>query len=137
MHLLALHFFDGLEIFLRIHIRHDVRVHVDEFNFVQEFLDRVADVVDSDIARIQDGGTTLVFVSRRRRHHEKGLHAVVGETFDDALAGSAEATGDVRREFPAEHQNFHYLPSLYLSNIYSMVSRAAVLSADEMAPCGS
>ena len=137
LRLLALHFFNGFEILLRIDVGDDIRIHVDEFHFVQEFLDRVADMLYGDIARIQDGGAALILVSRRGRHHEERLHPVVGETLHDALAGCTEATGDVRRELPAEHQNFHYLPSLYLSNIYSMVRSAAVLSAEEMAPCGS
>ena len=137
LRLLALHFFDGFEILVRIDIGDDVRIHIDEFHFVQEFLDRVAHMVHGDIARIQDGGAALILVSRRGRHHEERLDAVVGETFHDTLAGCTKATGDVRREFPAEHQYFHYLPSLYFSNINSMVRSAAVLRAEEMAPCGS
>ena len=137
MNLVLLHLLDGLEVFIRIHVRHDVGIHVDELHLIDELLNRVADIGNGHIAGVEYPGTALVLVPGGGRHNKKHIHSVVGKSLDYAFTGCSESARDMRRELPTEHQYFHFPSSLYLSRICSTVSRAAVLSAEDMAPCGA
>ena len=128
---------DSLIILVGVDIRNYVGIHRDVLYMVDELLDGVAHVRHGDVARIDDGGAALVLVAIGVRHHEERLHPVVCQSPDYAFAGRTESAGDVRRKLPSKHQNSHFFPSLYMSMIYSQVSRPAVLSADEIAPWGS
>ena len=135
--LLLLHLLDGLEILFRVHIRDYAGVHIDELHLVKELVDAAADIADRDIAGADYPGAALVLVTGCGRHHEKHLDPIVGQALDYPFAGRPETAGDMGRELPTEHQYCHLLFSLYLSNMFSIESRAAVLSAEDMAPCGS
>ena len=102
---------NGTEL-LRIDIREHIGADMDEFNLVQEILDRGGNRIHRHVARINDGGRFGIFVTRGRRHHKQGFHPVVCQAFDDTVAGRPESSGDMRRELPTKHQHSHFISSL-------------------------
>ena len=109
---LAFHPFDSLEVFVGVYVRDDVGVDVDKLDFVEEFVDSLAYILNRHVAGVEDGSAALVFVAAGRRHHEESLHAVVGEAFYDALACGTESACDMGRKLPAKHQYSHGYASL-------------------------
>ena len=108
-HLAAFFFFDELAKLLRIGVGNHVGADVDELDLVQVFFHRLRHGVYGNIRSVDDRSGALVFVTRGRRHHEKGFHAVVGEALYDTFAGRTQTARDVGRKLPAEHKYSHSL----------------------------
>ena len=98
---------------VRIDIRDHIRSDSDELDLVQELVNGRTYGLHRYIAGIDDPGSALVFVSGSRRHHEYRLDSVIGQTLHDTIASRTETAGDMRREFPSEHQHSHDYASLY------------------------
>ena len=125
----ALLFHDGRE-FLRADIRYHVRTDVDKLHLIQKLIYSRRGRVHGNIAGVDDCRGALILVTGGGRHHEQSLDSVVGEAFDYSFTGSTQTTCDMRRELPPEHQ----YPHLFFFIKLLITRRAAVLSADDIAP---
>ena len=110
---------ESMELF-GIKVRNHVGTDMHELHLVEEVI-HVHGVrnLNRNITGIDNIRSTLILIARCRRHHEHGLYTIVCQAFDDSVAGCSESAGDMWREFPSEHQHFHYLSSLYLLIILS------------------
>ena len=127
---------DTVEV-IRIHIRNHIGADLDELDLAEEVLGVVVHDIHLDVARIDNLYGAFIFVAGSGWHHEKHLHVICGKTLGHTVAGCSQSAGDMGRELPSEHQHSHFFSSLFTLIKYSHLSRAAVASAEEIAPCGS
>ena len=92
---------------LRIHVRDHVRADAHELHLVQKLIHRRAHRLDRNITGADDPCGALILVAGSGRHHKQSLHTIVGQAFDDSVAGRTESSRDVRRKLPSKHQNSH------------------------------
>ena len=112
LHLPGAFVFYYLRKFFWVGVGNQVRIDVDEFHLVEEFVHGAGETLHRHVARIDDAGSTLVLVAAGRRHHEDALDAIVREPLDYTFAGSPEPSRNVRGKLPSEHQNSHFFSSL-------------------------
>ena len=130
-------FHQGVELG-RVQIRNHIGTDMHELHLVQKIIDiHSISYLNRHVAGIDDLCSALVLVTRSGRHHEHRAYSAVSQTFNYSITSSSKTAGTMWREFPSEHQHSHYRSSLYLLIRLSMYRSAAVLIAEEMAPCGS